>query len=326
MTGNTTVSKLIVSGLVLLALTADAQTLGGTRHVGILWLTPPSEGLVRLEEALRGLASTMGQQIVIERRVAGGRADRLSDLARELVALKVEVIVTQVNRATRAAKEATATIPIVMVASSDPVGQGFITSLARPGGNITGLTWDAAPEMVGKNLGLIRELVPNLMRVAVLWNPTVPGLAQYRQAIESGARASGVSLQWVHVTRQDDFEPAFAAMASERAGALMILGDPLFSQHAAQIAKLAAVHRLPAIHWVRTYPESDGLMSYGPVFRDFPRRAVAYVEKILRGAKPGDLPVEQPTRYELVINLKTAKALALTIPQSILVSADEIIQ
>jgi putative ABC transport system substrate-binding protein len=234
--------------------------------------------------------------------------------------------VTGANPVIAAVKQATATIPVVMMVSRDPVGAGFIASLARPGGNITGFANDPTPEIIGKNLELLKEAAPRVSRVAFLWNPVPPGAGTYKNAVESAARKLGVTFQSVEVRGRNDFEGAFAAMVRERANGVVVAADPVLLGPRSQIVLLAARSRLPAVYVQREFAEAGGLMSYGPNIADQFRRAAIYVDKILKGAKPGDLPVEQATKFELVINMKTAKALGLTIPPSLLQRADELIQ
>ena len=260
---------------------------------------------------------------MFESRYAEGSADRLPDLASELVRLQVDVIVATTNPAIAAAKRATATIPIVMASATDPVGVGFIASLPRPGGNITGVTVDANPEIFAKNLGLLTEIVPRLSRVGVLRQAeSVSGLEE----LGAAARKLNIALDVVDIRELDDIQGAFVAITRKKVGAVIFIGGALFYQRRQQIADLALRHRLPAIQLLREYAQAGLLMSHGPNLLDGFRRAAGYVAKILRGAKPADLPVEQPATFELVINLKTAKALDLTIPQPLLLRADDVIQ
>ena len=253
--------------------------------------------------------------------------DRLPDLAAELVRLKVvDVIVATPTPPAAAAKNATGTIPIVMIAVGDPVGQGLIASLARPCGNVTGLSFSVGLEIIGKQLELLKETVPKVRRVAILSNPANPFHPLAIKEVKVAARSLGVQLQLLEARGPNEFDGAFAAMAKERVGALLVVTDPLFFLHRTRLADLAAKSRLPAAHGVREHVEAGSLMSYGPSLPDLSRRAATFVDKILKGAKPADLPVEQPTKFELVVNLKTAKALGLTIPQSILIRADEVIR
>jgi len=320
---------------VLLApLAADAQQAAGKVYrIGFLSVlgapTPstPAGVLEAFRQGLRELGWVEGQNIVIDYRFAEGRFDRLPDLAAELVRLKVDIIVAVATQGVAAAKNATETIPIVMISgSADPVGLGFIASLARPGGNVTGLSYSVGPEILGKGLELLKEIVPKVRRVAILSNPASPVQPLFIREVKVAARSLGVQLQLLEARGPNEFDGAFAAMAKERVGALLVVADGLFILHRARLADLAARSRLPAIYGYREHVEAGGLMSYGSSLRDLWRRAATYVDKILKGAKPADLPVEQPTKFELVVNLKTAKALGLTIPQSVLVRADEVIQ
>ena len=320
---------------VLLApLAADAQQAAGKVYrIGFLSVlgapTPstPAGVLEAFRQGLRELGWVEGQNIVIDYRFAEGRFDRLPDLAAELVRLKVDIIVAVATQGVAAAKNATETIPIVMISgSADPVGLGFIASLARPGGNVTGLSYSVGPEILGKGLELLKEIVPKVRRVAILSNPASPVQPLFIREVKVAARSLGVQLQLLEARGPNEFDGAFAAMAKERVGALLVVADGLFILHRTRLADLAARSRLPAIYGYREHVEAGGLMSYGSSLRDLWRRAATFVDKILKGAKPGDLPVEQPTKFELVINLKTAKALGLTIPQTILLRADEVIQ
>ena len=254
------------------------------------------------------------------------RLERLPDVAIELVRLKVDIIVTGVNPGIAAAKQATTTIPIVMVYGADPVGMGFIASLRRPGGNITGGSLDVAPEIYGKALDLLREVAPRVSRVAFLWNPAFPGAAPYVKAVEDAVRRSGVRFQSVEARGPNEFVSAFASMSTERATGLLVFGDPLTFSRRVHITELAARYRLPTVYPWSDFVYAGGLISYGANLSDFWRRAAVYIDRILKGAKPADLPVEQPTTFELVINLKTAKALGLTVPQALLARADEVIE
>jgi putative ABC transport system substrate-binding protein len=265
-----------------------------------------------------------GQNIAIESRWAEGKDDRFPALAADLVRSKVDVIVAQSGAATQAAQQATRTIPIVMSVVIDPLGTGLVPSLARPGGNVTGLTIMAS-DLVGKQLELLKEVVPKVSRVALLWNPANPGSAPQLREAEASARVLGVRLQTLEAQVPQEIDSAFAAMTRERAGALLILPDVIFLSQRGQMAELATKRRLPAVYGVREYAEAGGLMAYGANYIDLVRRAATFVDKILKGAKPGDLPVEQPTKFELVINLRAAKAIGLTIPPSLLQRADQII-
>ena len=324
--------RLLILGLalVLLAapLAADAQPPAKVPRIGFLGSGSPSTHgpfVVAFRQGLRDLGYVEGQNVVIELRWAEGRLERLPDLAAELVGLKVDLILTHATPGVLAAKQATTTIPIVMAAAGDPVGSGFVASLARPGGNITGLSL-LTTELAGKRLQLLREVAPRASRVAVLWNAANPVGPLVVRETEAAARTLGVQLQSLEVRGPDDFESAFAAATRGRAGALITVEDPLTLTHRARIVDFAAKSRLPAMYPNREYVDAGGLMSYGTNFADLFRHAATYVDKILKGAKPADLPVEQPTRFELVINLKTAKALGLAFPQSILLRAPEVIQ
>jgi ABC-type uncharacterized transport system substrate-binding protein len=263
--------------------------------------------------------------LIVERRFSEGRNERYRALATELVSLKVDLIVAPGTAAALAAKEATSTIPIVTVVVGDPVGSRLIAGLARPGGNVTGMP-SSAPDIIAKGLELLKEIAPNLSRVAVLRNATTPVYGTSFKELEVAARTLRVRLQPIGVRTPKDIESAFAAMTKERAEALIPMDDPFVALQRRRIGDLAVQHRLPTISSQRSYPEAGALMSYGPSFNDLFWRAATYVDKILKGAKPGDLPVEQPTKFELVINLKTAKALGLTIPPSVLGRVDEVIQ
>jgi ABC-type uncharacterized transport system substrate-binding protein len=311
-------------------LAAEAQQVGKrVPRIGYLDGGSISANSVRIEAFRRGLRElgyVEGQNISIEWRSAEGRADRLPGLAAELVRLKVDVIVTGGAGATRPAKEATATIPIVMAQDSDPVGSGFVDSLARPGGNVTGLSI-LHPEISSKRLDILKEVLPRLSRVAYFGTSTWVGNGQGLKETELAAGALGVKLYYVDVLGPKDFETAFQAADKGQAEAgLMLVWGAVLSPRRKQIAELAVKSRLPTIYREREHVEAGGLMAYGPNIPDLFQRAATYVDKILKGAKPGDLPVEQPTKFELVINLKTAKALGLTIPQSVLLRADEVIQ
>ena len=317
-------------GLLLTPLAADAQQAGKLYRIGFLsgqTATDPemSRLLGVFLQGLRDLGYVEGRNIAIEYRWAEGRVERFPDLAVELVRLKVDVIVATTSPAAHAAKDATRTIPIVTVLAGDPVGSGLVASLARPGGNVTGLT-SMSVELGPKLLQLLREAVPKVSRVAVLSNPGNQFAALQLREVEVAARVLGVQLQLLEARGPEQFDSAFAAMAKERAGALLVLTDPLFFFHRTRIADLAAKSRLPAIYALRAHVEAGGLMAYAPSLDDLLRRAATYVAKILKGANPADLPVEQPTKFELVVNMKTARALGLTIPPSVLLRADHVIE
>jgi len=303
---------------------AAVQT-GRVWRVGVLTGTSPAERLAAFREGLRGFGYVEGQNIVIERRSSGGRAERLPDLDAELVRLKVDVIVTGGTPSTQAAMQATKTIPIVMVGTGDPLRTGLIASLARPGGNVTGLTQLGA-EVAGKRLQILKDTVPNVSRVAFLRNRASPAHVPYFNELQAAARGLRLTLQSIEVQEPYEFERAFAEMMRERPDALIVTADAIHQLRQAWIVEFAAKRRLPALYQLKEYVEAGGLMSYGASITDNYRRAATYVDKILKGAKPADLPVEQPTKFELVINLKTAKALGLTIPPTVLLRADEVIQ
>jgi len=314
--------------LLAVPLAAEAQAPAKIPRIGFLSARPPTDNPYFIEafrQGLRELGYVEGQTIAIEYRFAEGRPERLPALAAELVRLKVDVIVTGGTPAPLAAKQATSTIPIVFAVAGDPVAEGLAASLARPGGNTTGLS-SISPEVVGKQLELLKEAAPKVSGVAVLQNPSNYGHPPMLRQAEDAARTLGVQLHVVQAGSPAEIDAAFAMMRSQRAGGVLVLRDPLFLAQRTQIAALAAKSRLPAVYGFREQAEAGGLMAYGASAPLMYRRAATYVDKILKGAKPGDLPIEQPIRFELVINLKTAKALGLTIPQSLLLRADEVIQ
>jgi putative tryptophan/tyrosine transport system substrate-binding protein len=299
-------------------------------RIGLLWSgsTPfdPWSVPEGLRQGFRELGYVEGQGMTFEPRYAEALYDRLPDLAAELVRLKVDVILAAGDSAAvQAAQNATKTIPIVMMAFADTVQLGLVASLARPGGNVTGLSFPFAA-LVGKQLELLKTSIPGVSRVAVLWNPANPGHGPALKEIHVAARSLEVQLQLLEVRGPGDFEVVFSAMNKERASAVLVLWDPMLYAHTGRLMRLALSSRLPAISTFREFVEAGGLMAYGPNLRDMFRGGASYVDKILKGARPADLPVEQPTRFELVINLTTAKALGLTIPQSVLIRADEVIQ
>ena len=316
---------LVISGVVALA---QAQQPAKVPRIGFLITSSPSAIAPRMDafrQGLRELGYVEGKNIVIERRHGDGKSDHLPALAAELVSLKVDVIVTSGPTATRPAKEATSTIPIVMTFDDDPVGSGFVASLARPGGNITGLS-TLSPEISGKQLELLKEIVPRLGRVAVIGTSNRQGTAQTLKEMELTAGAFAVKLQYLDIQSPKDTESAFRAASKQRADAVLVLQSPVLYSQRAQIADLALKSRLPAISSRREFVEDGGLVSYGVSTFDLDRRAATYVDKILKGAKPADLPVEQPTKFELVINLKAAKQIGLTIPPNVLARADKVIK
>jgi putative ABC transport system substrate-binding protein len=319
-------------GALLFALCLPAQAQQPTKIPRIGYLTggslSSSSTSARIEtfrQGLRELGYVEGKNIVIESRYAEGKLDRLPALAAELVRLKVEVIVTGGGQATRAAKEATNTIPIVMAQVPDPVGDGFVASLARPGGNITGLS-ALGPQLSGKRLELLKETVPKLSRVAVVGSSTTPGNAQQLREVKLAARALKVKLQFQDVLDPKDIEIAFQAASTGRAEGVLVLAAAVFVSRRTQVLDLAQKSRLPAIYYRQEFVEAGGLMSYGVNDTGLYRRAATYVDKILKGAKPADLPVEQPTKFEFIINLKAAKQVGLTIPPNVLARADRVIK
>jgi putative tryptophan/tyrosine transport system substrate-binding protein len=314
--------------LLVVPLLAVAQPVGKVRRIGMLIPGTSSDFTPRIEafrQGLRDLGYVEGRNITIESRFAEGQADRLPALVADLVRLQVDIMVIDGNLAICAAQHATTTIPIVIAVSGDPVGEGFVASLARPGGNITGLSL-MGTEVSGKRLQLLQEAVPTLSHIAVLWNPAVPVSMLAFKETQTAAHALGLQLQSLEVRSPDEFVQAFAAMTREHADALVVISNELFFGHRSQLAELTVRHRLPAMFHLREYAEAGGLMAYGPDAADMYRRAATYVDKILKGAMPADLPVEQPVKFDLVINLKTAQALGLTIPPSILFQADEVIK
>jgi putative tryptophan/tyrosine transport system substrate-binding protein len=315
---------------VAVAMPFAARTQQAGRIYRIGFLTAGSESTSRelravLPEALRELGWIEGKNIVFERRYAEDRLDRLPELAAELVRLKVDIIVAAGTLAPLAAKRATASIPIVMQSAGDPLGSGLVTSLARPEGNVTGMSM-MVPDIGGKRLELVKELLLQVSRVAVLWNAANPYPALVFKATESAAETLGIQLQSIEVRSPDDFDSAFEALTRERPDALITVEDPLTVDQRKQIVDFAANHRLPAIHGLREFVQVGALMSYGVSLADSNRRAAGYVDKILKGTKPADLPVQQPTKFELVINVKTAKVLGLDLPATLLARADEVVE
>ena len=320
----------LASGLLAAPMAGEAQPWEKVPRIG--YLSPGSSSdsarLRRFEAFRQGLRErgyVEGQNVAIESRWAEGKYDRYPTLAADLVRLKVDVIVTVGGAATRAVQQATRTIPIVMSVVIDPVGSGFVPSLAHPGGNVTGLSMMAA-DLVGKQLAVLQEVTPKVVRVALLWNPANPGSLPQLRAAEAVARALRVRLQTLEARVPREIDSAFAAMTREQAGALVVLVDAIFTNQVGQIAELAAKSRLPSIYGQREYTEAGGLMVYSSDPLDLETRAATFVDKILKGAKPADLPIEQPSKFELIINLKTARALGLTIPPSLLQRADQVIE
>jgi len=322
------VGSLVTLLLSLLAvpLVAAAQPLGKVSRIGYLDTTPPSAHVWEaLLDGLRERGYGEGRNLVFERRFSEGHAERFSEFAAEMVRLRVDLIIVATTPAALAAKHATQTIPIVITSAIDPVGAGLVVSLARPGGNLTGLSV-LTPELSGKRLELLKEVVPGMTRVAVLWNTANPAHALAWHETQAAARALGLLLHAQDVGGPQDLESAFARTVQARPEALLVLGDALINMHRPQIVAFATQQHLPSVFSSREWVMAGGLMSYGPSLPDRYRRVATYVDKILKGSKPADLPVEQPTKFELVINLKAAKALGLTIPPSVLFQADEVIR
>jgi putative ABC transport system substrate-binding protein len=315
--------------LLAVALGAAAQTPPKAYRIGYIQTATPEEQAhltKAFEDAMRELGYVEGRNVVFERRFALGRQERLPQLAAELVGLGVDVIVTGANPVVAAVQQATGTVPVVMAASRDPVGSRFVASLARPGGNITGLTSDPSPAIHAKRLELLKETVPRATRLALLWNPLPPSAATYRSIVEDAAGKLGMTVQVIEVRRRDEFEGAFAAMAQERVDAVVVDSDPLFFTARAQLVALCNQHRLPAVYQAREFVDIGGLMSYGDNVADRFRRSAVYVDKILKGAKPSELPVEQSTKFELVINVNAARQLGLSVPASVLLRADDVVR
>ena len=319
----------LILGLLATPFAVEAQQAKNVSRIGFLSAASPAALSARTEafrQGLRELGYVEGKNIVIEWRYAEEKLDRLRELAAELVRLKVDVIVTAAPSSTRAAKEATATIPIVMGGiGGDPVEAGFVASLARPGGNVTGLT-ALAQELSGKQLELLKEIVPSLSHVAVLGSSSLPGSTQVATELERAAGALQVRLQYLDVRGPKDIETAFREARARRADAVLVLASPVLESHRTQVAELAAQDRLPTIYPFPEFVEAGGLVSYGVSIADLYRRAATYVNKILKGTKPADLPVEQPIKFELVLNLKTAEALGLPIPPTLRFQADKVLQ
>jgi putative ABC transport system substrate-binding protein len=325
------IGLMLALAIVVASLATEAQQPKNVHRIGTLsalGTTPGRNPFVEaFLEGMRALGYVEGQHFVLEYRGAEGQFEGFPDLAAELVRLKVEVIVAQGTPAALAAKHATTMIPVVMVGVGDPVGSGLVASLARPGGNITGLS-NLSPELVRKQLEFLKDVRPTVSRVAVLWNPANPASHLMVRAADVAAQAVGVQLHLVEARGRgpDAFDSAFAAMTSAHAGALLVLADNIFFEHRRRLAELAAMSHLPTMHQDGRMVEAGGLISYAASVPDVWRHGAMYVDKILKGAKPADLPVEQPTRFELVINLKTAQALGITMPPSLLLLADEVIR
>ena len=307
---------------------AEAQQAKRIPRVGVLGGQTPegSPPILALRQGLSELGYVEGQTIALEWRWAQGKNEGFAGLAAELVQLKADIIVAGTDPAVQAAQRATKTIPIVMAFATDPVGLGFVENLARPGGNITGLSFQSSPEIAGKRLQLLREIAPTVTRIGILGDPGEPDTQVGLKEMEAAARGLSVQLQPMKVRSDADLDRALATVTREHAGAVIILRGTVLYANRARITQFAAKHRLPTMGWVRGMTEAGGLMSYGASAADLARRAAYFVDKILKGAKPADLPVEQPTKFELVINLKTARALGLTIPPSVLARADQVIE
>jgi len=321
-------SILVVAVLLAVGVIADAQQPKKLPRIGFLSAASSSAISARVEafrQGLRELGYVEGKNIFIEWRFAEGKSDRLASLAAELVRLKVDVIVAEAPTSTRSAKQATVTIPIVMMFDDDPVGSGFVASLARPGGNITGLS-TLSPEISGKQLEILKEIVPKLSRVGVLGDVTRPGIPQELREINVAADAFRVQVQYLEVRGSKDIKIAFRAAIKERVDAVLVLGSPVLTSERKQVVELAVKSRLPAIYAREEPVEDGGLMSYGVSIADLSRRTATYVDEILKGAKPADLAVEQPKNFELIINLKAAKQIGLTIPPNVLARADRVIR
>jgi putative ABC transport system substrate-binding protein len=322
--------KLIVAlgaSALTVPLTSFAQQPGKIWRIGLLWDSPDvfPDALEAFRQGLRDLGYVEGRTIAIEYRWAEGKPERMRELAEELVRLKVDVIMAPSSIYTGAAKRATSTIPIIFMSHADPLGSGHVASLARPGGNVTGLSLMMTETNV-KGLELFKEAVPALARVAVIWDPATPSHGPGLKAVEAAGPALGLRIQSVPVRSATEYDDAFSAIIRERANGVLVLSTPLFIAGAKRLAELALRHNLPSLFGPKHHVEAGGLMSYSPDRADQWRRGAGYVDKILRGAKPADLPVQQPTKFELVINMKTAKALGIKIPQSILVRADKVIE
>jgi putative tryptophan/tyrosine transport system substrate-binding protein len=316
-----------LAGVVAAPLGATAEQAGKPAHIGyIAGASRDSDAsfIQAFREGLREHGYTEGRDIVIEYRWADGKAERLPELAADLVGRRVDLIVALSPQPTLAAQRATRTIPIVTIAG-DPVALGLAASLARPGGNVTGIA-TYGPELVGKNLELLKNLLPTLKRVGIFWIPANPNHVRSLKDVEETARSFAIQILPLKIVSPGDFEDAFRTAVTEHAGAVWIFGEPLFTLHRARLAALASDARLPTMFLFREHVEVGGLVSYGPDNVNLFRRTARYVDKILKGAKPGDLPIEQPTKFELVINMKTAKALGLTIPPSVLARADQVIE
>jgi putative tryptophan/tyrosine transport system substrate-binding protein len=321
--------RLVIGAAVAWPLAVRAQQPGKIPQIGYLGVSSPSmepHYVEAFQQKLRDLGHVNGENIVIEYRWAEGQDDRLPNLATELVRLNPVVIVTTGTPGAIAAMQATKTIPIIMASSADPVGAGLVSSLARPEGNVTGFTI-LGPELEGKRLELVKQVIPGLSRLAVLWNPSNPAIVSYFKTVTDASRDLRISLDpVVEVRRSDELDNAFTAIASARPHALVVIADRFLLAHRKQIVEFAAVKRLPTMYPYKEYVDAGGLMSYAPSNIELFRGAATYVDKILKGAKPGDLPIQEPTKFELVINLKAAKSLGLDVPPSVLARANEVIE
>jgi putative tryptophan/tyrosine transport system substrate-binding protein len=318
----------LLATILLTTVPSKAQQPAKVPRIGFQLDSPVAAVAARIEgfrQGLRELGYVEGKNIIIEWRSSEGKVERRAEIAAELVRLKVDVIVSAGPTVTRAVKEATSTVPIVMSQDPDPVGSGFVASLARPGGNITGLS-ALSPEMSGKQLEIMKEFLPKLSRMAVIGNSTNPGDAQVLRETVLAAGVYEVYLRYLDVLDAKDIEPIFRAAAKGRADALLVLGNPILNSHRQQVVDLAAKHRLPTAYARPEFIEAGGLMYYGTSYNDLYRRAAIYVDKILKGAKPGDIPVEQPIKFEFIVNLKAAKQIGLTMPPNVLVRADKVIR
>jgi ABC-type uncharacterized transport system substrate-binding protein len=317
-----------LAGALAAPLTAEAQRAGKVYHVGVLWFTYPHVSapfFTALRDGLSALGYVEGQSIAYEQRWAERNPDRYSALAADLVQRRVDVIVAGNLESAVAARAAKAEIPIVITAGGDPLRSGLVQSLAHPGANVTGVS-EVIPDLAPKLLQLLSEAVPKLPSVAVLWNPANPSYAPTRQELEAATYARGIQLQSVEVGRPHEMDGALATITRERPAGLVVYVTPITQSYRARLVEFAAKRRLPAMYSAREFVDDGGLMSYGPNHRELFRRAANFIHKILRGAKPADLPIEQPTNFELVLNLNTAKALSLTIPPSLLARADQVIE
>ena len=318
---------LLATGALLAAPLAGAQPAARLYRIGFVYTASPNPASNAFRQGLRDLGYVEGKNVIVETKFAEGRPERLPQLIAELIELKVDVLVVASTRAALAAKKATTTVPIVFAYLADPVSTGIVASLARPGGNITGTTGGVGGSgLSGKRMEVLREAVPAVSHVAVLWNSANPAHAPYVRDIEAAARTLKVKLEVLDAGSAANLDRAFATISASGAQGIFVMGDPFFITNRAKLVQSAAEKRLPAMYFSKLFVDAGGLMYYGASQEDSYRRVAAYVDKILKGAKPADLPVEQPTRFELVINLKTAKALGLTIPQSLLFRADQVIE